>query len=302
MNHFELEIDQCGRIVDTAQVTAMLASLRGSAVRELFVMSHGWNTERSDARSLYAAFFAQFRITLAKYGTPGVDERQCASIGLLWPSVEIEGGAAGRMLLHTATYPVMKQRAGVVGRGGVAQTLDCIQAAFPALRIHLAGHSFGCRVITAAAAQAAQPIVSMTLLQAAFSHNAFSPDFDSTHQPGRFRNVVALHKFTGPMIITHTVNDDAVGLAYPLASRLGRDNASTLGDARDIWGGLGRNGARHTPEATDGYLLAEGATYSFLPRRIANLNADGIIRGHGDIVRPETVWAMIAAAGLGGSG
>jgi hypothetical protein len=37
-------------------------------------------------------------------------------------------------------------------------------------------------------------------------------------------------RVSGPILITHTKNDKAVGIAYPLASRNPRDLASALGD------------------------------------------------------------------------
>ena len=204
--------------------------------------------------------------------------------------------------MNLTTYYLMKDRAGIVGRGAIASALDAIQAARPDIRVHLAGHSFGCRVIAAAAAIAAQPVASMSLFQAAFSHNSFSPDYDSSHQSGAFRNLITGRKCAGPMIITHSIRDEAVGLGYPVASAISGQNASSIGDANGRYGALGRNGARHTPEASDGELLSEGSDYSFEPGLIYNLRADDIIHAHGDIVKPQTAWALIAAAGLGSPG
>ena len=304
--YFEIEIDKFGNLVH------LLSLNKFPVAQDLFVMVHGWNSDIDDARGLYTNFFTQFSRTLHTYAAPGVTSRQCAVMGILWPSEkyvdasEIAGGAAGflsstGMLRRDTTYRLMKNRAGIVGRGGVASTLDQIRGAFPGIRIHLAGHSFGCRAIVAAAAATAKPVDSMTLLQAAFSHNSFSPDYDSTHQPGGFRYVVSGRKCEGPMLVTHSVKDEALALYYPIASRIFRQNSSSIGDAGDLYGALGRNGARHTPEASDGDLLAEGAPYSFAPGRIFNLQADHIIQAHSDIVKPETAWALIAAAGLGRS-
>jgi len=195
------------------------------------------------------------------------------------------------MLLNLSTYHLMKDRAGVVGRNGLARSLDQIQDDYPGIRIHLAGHSFGCRAIASSAAAARRQVASMTLFQAAFSHNSFSPF-------GGFRSVVADRKCEGPIVITHSVKDEAVGICYPIASRIFRQSASSLGDANDRYGGLGRSGARHTPEADDGDLLPEAAPYAFAPGRIYNLQADDIIQAHCDIVKPETAWAMLSAAGL----
>ena len=86
-------------------------------------------------------------------------------------------------------------------------------------------------MITAAAAATGNPVASMTLLQAAFSENSFSPDYDSTHQPGGSRSVVSGRKCAGPMLITHSVHDEALGLCYPDASRILGQNASSIGGA-----------------------------------------------------------------------
>jgi hypothetical protein len=57
------------------------------------------------------------------------------------------------------------------------------------------------------------------LLQGAFSHNGFTENFiDQTD--GFFHKVISQNKIDGPIIATHTVNDHAVGIAYPLASRI----------------------------------------------------------------------------------
>jgi len=47
----------------------------------------------------------------------------------------------------------------------------------------------------------------------------------------------------GPILITHTANDKAVGIAYALASRISGQTGAALGDATDVFGGIGRNGA-----------------------------------------------------------
>ncbi len=64
-------------------------------------------------------------------------------------------------------------------------------------------------------------------------------------------------KVNGPILITHTKNDKAVGIAYPLASRINGVKTAALGDENDPYGGIGRNGAQKTPEAVVGELLAD---------------------------------------------
>ncbi|MEX2223951.1 MAG: hypothetical protein WEG40_19335 [Candidatus Rokuibacteriota bacterium] len=225
----------------------------------------------------------------------------------------VAGGAAGfadflggikngaKNVLNFTTYYAMKARAGTVGTNGLNRVLRDLKAGKPALKIHLVGHSFGGRLVTAAADgpdnQPAVPVSSLALLQAAFSHNGFASKFD-TKTDGLFRKVVTEGKVTGPIIVTHTRNDRAVGLAYPLASRLASQKASALGDENDTYGGIGRNGAlaKFTPEATTGQLLAVDTAYQFAAgKRIHNLLADQFIADHSDVARAEVAQAVLSA-------
>ena len=101
----------------------------------------------------------------------------------------------------------------------------------------------------------------------------------------------------GPVVITCTQNDRAVGLAYPLASLLAGQAAAELGDKNDLYGGMGRNGAQKTPEAHDGTLLAAGGTYAFQAGAVYNLNADQVIHDHSDICKDEVAHAFLTAIG-----
>ena len=114
-------------------------------------------------------------------------------------------------LMNLSTYYEMKQRAGTVGKTGIAPLID--ELANQVERIHLAGHSFGGRVVSAAAANSTtNKLFSMSLLQAAFSQNGFSKK-----RQGFFRSVIANHRVTGPISVTNTKKDLSVGLAYPAA-------------------------------------------------------------------------------------
>lgn len=229
--------------------------------------------------------------------------------------VSIGGGAAGlgdwigkavdgaKSLVNLVTYYQMKNRAGVVGQTGAYDMLRQIRVARPAdgtsgLRLHLIGHSFGCRLVTAATAGPSGapplPIDSLTLLQAAFSHYGFAHAYDGTHD-GYFRRVVTdPARVRGPVLISFTSKDLAVGLAYPIASRIARQIASAIGDANDPYGGLGRNGAQKTPGATVVKLAQPGAAYAFAPRGIYNMDANAVITGHSDLAHPEVAYALLA--------
>jgi len=209
--------------------------------------------------------------------------------------------AVARRIANFTTYFQMKQRAGVVGWTGVAQLLRALRAAKPNLRLHLIGHSFGGRVVTAAAdALAANtPNVTITLLQAAYSHNGLGEKFDKKHD-GFFRKLVTEKRASGPIVITYTKNDRAVGIAYPLASRISREKAAMLGDKDDPYGGMGRNGAQFTPEANSIEMLPvkdPPIAYAFARGSIYNLNADRIINDHSDIKKHPVVYAALSNAG-----
>ncbi len=187
------------------------------------------------------------------------------------------------------TFWSMKDRAGKTGANGLTPVLNQVRKAAPNLRIHLAGHSFGARLVTAAADVGNFGPSTMTLMQAAFSHNGFSPK-------GVFRKVVTEARVKGPTLITHTIKDRAVGLGYPVAVRLAFDSASALGDKNDKYGGLGRNGAQLTAEAVDLTLHGPEAPYKFdKSKRIFNLQADNIILNHGDLAKPQLAYAMLSA-------
>ena len=230
----------------------------------------------------------------APIGVPGGVGHAAAVGGLL-------GGilGAGLNLLNYATFYAMKERSAVVGVAGLAPLLIAI--ARPGLRLHLAGHSFGARLVSAAvkALPAGVAVSSVALLQGAFSHFGFAADWDPDTpgaQPGFFRPDLAEPKVTGPVLVTHTANDVAVGIAYAVASRLANQVAAGIGGPDDRYGGIGRNGAQRTAEAVPGTLLAVGGAYPWQPRRPHNLLADAFVANHSDVKGPEVAYAVLSAA------
>jgi hypothetical protein len=214
--------------------------------------------------------------------------------------------AGASNLLNYVTYYQMKDRAGVVGRTGVNAVLRQVRATRPAVRLHLVGHSFGCRVVTAAAAGTATTpagfVDSMTLLQAAFSHYAFAAKYDDTNKPGFFRNVLSERRVRGPIVVTHTRADKAVGVAYAIASRVAGQIAAAIGDRNDPFGGLGSNGARNTDEARDGKLPKPGGVFDqpIASGMVTNLLADGLIANHSDVRNLSAAYTVLSVACMTG--
>ena len=199
----------------------------------------------------------------------------------------------GRSLLNFVTYYEMKARAGRIGSGSVAPVLHAQVTGRATL--HLVGHSFGARLVTAAAdgLPGAKSVGSLNLLQAAFSHNSFAKEWQPG-RPGGFRRLVDDHRVSGSTIITHTRNDKAVGIAYAIASSIADQAASGLGDADSPFGGLGSNGAQHTAEADNGQALQDlGASYHFAGGGIHNLLADRFVSGHSDVTNTQVANAVL---------
>ena len=210
-----------------------------------------------------------------------------AGLGSLFGNVKV----GARQLLNLVTYYQMKERAGEIGKGSVSALVRTIAAEAPGVRVHLVGHSFGGRLVAAAADGSDRGAIStLTLLQAAFSHHGFS-----AARGGFFRRVVEEGKVRGPILITHTPNDRAVGLAYPIASRIGRQRAAALGDRNDPFGGIGRNGAVESDAIEDTALLEARGRYRFQPGKLHNLSADRFVSGHSDVTGREVAYAILSA-------
>lgn len=233
-------------------------------------------------------------------GLPGPADADVSAAGFGNLISGITGGAA--KFLNLFTYYAMKERAGMVGSRGVTPVLRHVAKAAPNLKIHLVGHSFGGRLVAAIAREGGVTYRSLTLLQAAFSHYGFSQSVPAIGgKPGYFRP--AIQSIQGPALVTHTINDSAVGVAYAVASRTANQIAASasgvasrlVGGPNDPYGGIGRNGAQLTPEAVAGKLLAAGSAYQFQHGKFHNLLADPFIKNHGDIRNPNVTWAWLNA-------
>ena len=232
-------------------------------------------------------------------GPYGAAASSAAALGLPFGGVR----AGAQRLLNLFTYYQMKARSATVG-AAAAHVLGELRERQPGIGLHLAGHSFGGRLVstatvTATSGRALQPD-SVTLLQAAFSHYGFARSYDGEHD-GFFRKMITDSMVAGPVLVTHSAQDLAVGVAYPLASRLAMQAASWLGDANDRYGGIGRNGAQKTPESVAAGLLAVGMPYALTAGKVHNLRADALITGHSDIVRPEVAYAILSAVACRGA-
>lgn len=220
---------------------------------------------------------------------PAIEEGGGAGIGSFLESFK----TAALNILNYTTYYEMKTRAGIVGQNGVAPLIDKVAADVE--RIHLIGHSFGGRLVAATAkGSTTNKLASLTLLQAAFSHNGFSQIMR-----GFFRKMVDAKRVAGPIVITRSKNDTAVGLAYPIASRINGDVTMAIGDENDKFGGIGRNGAQkmESGEVSTGETVLRdiGGIYAFSAGKFFNLRGDDFINSHGDVTNKQVVNAILNA-------
>jgi hypothetical protein len=79
--HWEVGFDERGN-PDQGEVAALLAELPGQDLTDLLVFSHGWNSDRGQARRLYQLYFQQVPGLLAQGGS----QARVGTLGVVWPS------------------------------------------------------------------------------------------------------------------------------------------------------------------------------------------------------------------------
>jgi hypothetical protein len=272
-----------------------------------------------------------FTVALGETGLPvtGPEERRSLFSEVLTP---LWHGA--REVLRQAAYWAMKRRAGTIGRHGLGPALGEIGRSCPEVRVHLVGHSFGARLV-AYALPALEPgsetVRSVTLLQGAFSHYAFADHVPlDADEAGGLRD--AQDRVAGPVVACWSSHDTALGVWYPLASRLTGDDASVLGPVHaapaapggsatagapgtaefglglgelghltERFGALGHDGVRAVPDSVR-LTLAEALTDPFPARGCVSVDASSVVRhggpptgAHSDICHPELARVVLRA-------
>ncbi|MFH8408330.1 serine-threonine protein kinase [Streptomyces sp. NPDC018019] len=206
-------------------------------------------------------------------------------------------------LLRQAGYYGMKRRAGVVGQLGLGPVLGTLVKSAPGVRIHLIGHSFGARLV--AYALRGMPagvtgVKSVTLLQGAFSHYAFAARLP--HDPGRGGALRGVQqRVDGPTVACFSRHDTALGMFYPLASKLAGDSAG-FRDLFDRWGAIGHDGI----QAVDGaQRLKLGAAVP--GTGCVSIDASPVVRNgpppagaHSDVCHRELARVVLAAGRITG--
>ncbi|GHE01925.1 serine-threonine protein kinase [Streptomyces alanosinicus] len=215
-------------------------------------------------------------------------------------------------LLRQATYYTMKRRAGTVGERGLGPVLGALAGAAPGVRVHLAGHSFGGRLVSfglRGLPDGVRSVKSVTLLQGAFSHYAFAGRVpQAPDRSGALKDRQG--RIDGPLVCCYSHFDTALGTFYPLASRLAGDDRSCVGSEIAAvlgpeWGALGHDGVQAVP-GTARLDLAAALTGPLPASGCVNVDAAAVVRrggpptgAHSDIVHPELARLVLAAGRIG---
>ncbi|MCZ4118176.1 serine-threonine protein kinase [Streptomyces sp. H39-S7] len=249
-----------------------------------------------DPVALCAEFTAALQETGVDCGSDGPGEPQ------------LFGGLRRRLwngaheLLRQATYFAMKRRAGTIGQRGLGPVLGGLaQTATPA-RVHLVGHSFGARLVSFALLglpAAAHNVKSVTLLQGAFSHYAYARQLPGdASRSGVLRDVG--NRVDGPVVSCFSRHDTALGVIYPLASRLSRDDSSLLG-LGDRWGAMGHDGIQAVA-GTRRATVEDARTGRFPVSGCVSVDVSAVVRSgpppagaHSDICHEDLARVVLAA-------
>ena len=201
--------------------------------------------------------------------------------------------------LRQASFWTMKHRARTVGEQGMHTFMRQLQESCDA-QIHLMGHSFGCIVVSSilggpnGTTPLPKPVESAALVQGAFSLWSYASTIPDVDGPGYFNRVPGT--VSGPIITTQSVNDTAVGLAYPAAVGLVGEVAFGAGVPLPKFGGVGTWGVQGVTNMEARPLLAANQTYGFERGRIYNLDGSAFIAGHSAIDGPQVAHALWQAA------
>lgn len=224
MSHqFLVPINENGILLDK-NIQRDLAIALGSPFQfqDVFLFSHGWWTDANQAMQEYNRVTIEFAGYVRE--SRGAAVRDALNVGVHWPSMLSENELSLENYAEALSFYTMELRADAIGKNAVYVLLQFILAgrnsgSLP-LRVHLIGHSFGCKVVCRALERLAdegntQPpgvAFDVVLLQAAFDNDKLEKDQD-------YGNL--LTQFPGlRMLVTRSHLDEALGKLYPLAHRL----------------------------------------------------------------------------------
>ncbi|WP_426989521.1 hypothetical protein ACKI2N_009700 [Cupriavidus sp. 30B13] len=234
------------------------------------------------------------------------------------------GALLGGLLapLRQLSFWSMKKRGQTVGEQGVHALVNHIEEALPAARIHLMGHSFGAVVMSAAlggpggTAALRRPACSCVLVQGAMSLWAYAPDIPvRPGTPGYCHRLLPDGKVGGPLVVTRSRHDSAVGTLYPWAAGVAGQVAFDAPDALDgpdgpeaapaypTFGAIGAFGIQGVAGSADAAMQPFDGRYDMAGGTVLNVDASqyichksGVAGAHNDIDGPEVAHLIWQAA------
>lgn len=214
--------------------------------------------------------------------------------------------------LRTMSFWKMKDRARLIGEQALHPFLRKLMQATEGrdVRFHLAGHSFGCIVASAAIAgapgssQLPGPVDSLALLQGALSLWSNCSNIpEAPGKPGYFHRINSQGLVRGPIITTQSRHDTAVGTWYPRAAQVAGQVVFAPGQFPK-YGAIGTFGIQGPGiRITDTRMLPANFDYGFRPGHVYNVDGSqyiniggGISGAHSDIRKIEVghlVWCTL---------
>jgi hypothetical protein len=118
--YWELIFKEDGQFSNSGAIERFIAEVREQNVTDLFVFSHGWNNNYSDAVSLYERFFDQVKSVSDRFGfASGV---KIGVAGVIWPSILFPDDAPPKNAVGLAS---------IEGGAESDDVFDALRIAFP---------------------------------------------------------------------------------------------------------------------------------------------------------------------------
>ena len=221
-------------------------------------------------------------------GATTVDPQAAAFPGFLDP----------RAVVRLFSVYRMKDRAGRVGTRGMGPLLRDILEATQA-RVHVAGHSYGCKVMLSAICapgELTRPVDSLLLLQPAISYLSLAARVPGTTRAGGYRAALDPKRVVPPILSTFSKKDFPLHGTFHLSLRresdLGEAQIAGAGDPPSYYAALGGYGPRGAGQVLID-LPKSGTAYTLNAAKVIGLDGSAnLINGHGDVASPHTAWAM----------
>ena len=171
------------------------------------------------------------------------------------------------------------------------------------MRLHLIGHSFGGKLVTASltgTGSAPNRADTLVILQGAFSQFAFATRDEiraagvSVDQGGLYRDVLASRLVSSPIVVTYSTADLPNRLLYPAGVTLVNDVTEVSRSPR--YGSLGALGIRGATSVPLTLAVQKLAAIESLSPRAVSVDVSGVILGHSDLIKADVfrlIWDTV---------